>query len=52
MPRRIILLENGLSSASTPNGAKSIGLLSGSLFLKDSNNVTTPVFTVFSNLFD
>jgi hypothetical protein len=43
MPRRIILLENGLSSASTPNGAKSIGLLSGSLFLKDSNNVTTPV---------
>ena len=38
MARRILLSEDGLSDVTTPVGYKSVGLISGSLFLKDSNN--------------
>ena len=43
MARRILLSEDGLSDVTTPNGYKSVGLISGSLVLKDSNNTIIPI---------
>lgn len=39
MPRRIILKDNGLSELYTPVGHKSIGLISGTFSIKDSNGI-------------
>ena len=43
MARRILLSEDGLSYVTTPVGYKSVGLISGSLVLKDSNNTIIPI---------